>query len=133
LARPTLAQIPGDLARPFVRLYCERFDLPVEWEGFERVTWFGSFYEGALRAVIGFYPLSEVNGMLVYGLYGDGSAHEKRSLAQLFQFMDKFPMDLYGTVYAGNEIMQRALNNRRYTVHKTFEKDLLFYGAAANG
>jgi hypothetical protein len=114
LGRPILAPIPGDLARPYVQAYAYKWELPNDFEGFERVLWYGAWVDQALKGVAGYLKVPEMDGLLVYGLYGDGSSGEKRALSALFKHMQAVSqkIKIYGTVHAPNSVMVKAMKKR---------------------
>ena len=114
MARPILAPIPGDLARPYVQAYADKWELPNDFEGFENVLWYGAWVDQALKAVSGYRRVPELDGVLVYGLFGDGSLGEKRALSALLKHMQAVSQTirLYSAVYVPNNLMLRAAKNR---------------------
>jgi hypothetical protein len=123
LAKAILAPIPGELAKPFIEAYTTKWGLPTDYNGFERVLWYGAWLRQTLRAVSGYLRLPELDGLLVYGLYGDGSAGANRAVSALFKHMGNVSKEikLYGTVHAPNEVMANALIRRGYKQLGTIE------------
>lgn len=116
--RPFLSEISSELAKPFIEAYAEKWDLPVSDDGFDLVKWYGAWYKETLRGVFGLTALPELNNSLfVYGIYGDGSLEEVRSIMTMFDFLDHLPIPLWGTVHMPNERMLAAATKRGWFIN----------------
>jgi hypothetical protein len=122
--RPKLTEIPGELAKPFIDAYVEKWNLDSNDDGFEEVQWYGAWLDSTLHAVVGLKP--DLEGLFVYGFYGDGSVHENRALLALSQVLDAVPFPLTGNIILPNEKMLAAAVKRQWFVHNP-EVDICVY------
>jgi hypothetical protein len=60
----------------------------------------------------------ELNGLFVYGLYGDGSLGEKRALSTLLKHMQAVSkaIRLYGTIHVPDNLLLKAFKQHGWEV-----------------
>lgn len=103
---PVVAAVPVELAMPFVLTYCRRERIPIaNAEQAPNVWWWGVFYEGRLRAVMGLQCFIE-GELHVWGVLGDGSGEiaERHAIRRLLEVLDGLAnFALTGTILLKNK------------------------------
>lgn len=105
-ARDYVAEIGTELALPLARAYCGRWKLAHDPESGEGMWWAGAFIDGGLRATMGLASLGP-RGMLVTGIFTDGSDHEIAAAKMLVIRLRDLPCDLWGTLHLPSERYRR--------------------------
>lgn len=105
-ARDYVAEIGPELALPLARAHCERWKLVYDPEAGEGMWWAGAFVANGLRATMGLASFG-AHGMIVSGVFTDGSVHEAAAAKMLIVRLTELPCELRGTLHLPTERFRR--------------------------
>lgn len=105
--RNFVAEVGPEIALPIARSYCALWKLRHDPTAGEEMWWAGAFLGGALRGVIGLASLGDA-GMLVTGVFTDGSEFSARAASMLLERLADIPCSLVATLHLPNANIRRA-------------------------
>lgn len=121
MSRPAssyVSEIGPEVALPFVACACARRHIPHNGGG-EAMFWTGAFIRGQLRAVVGLASYGE-RGMIVSGIFSDGSVDEAKAVKMLAKRLSALPCDLIGTIILPNANEYRGMTRKGWQFARSF-------------
>lgn len=105
--RNYVAEVGSDIALPLARAYCTAWKIAHDPAAGEDMWWAGAFLNGSLRGVIGLASLGDA-GLLVTGVFTDGSEHAARATKMLLSRLSDVPCEIMATLHLPTATARRA-------------------------
>jgi hypothetical protein len=110
-----VCEIGSEIALPFARDYCRRWRVKHDPEAGEGMWWAGAFIKGNLRAVVGLACYGTF-GMIVSGIFTDGSLESVGAAKMLAQRLAELPCDLFGTLHLPSQRARKLFRTSGWTL-----------------